>query len=261
MKRLLSSSFLTLVAVLFLTGSQLALGAARPPRVHKAPALTKTHAYSGILKPGTTKPPKPGKGGTVTGSIVQTDQIWECKGPVNLDSVTITMTPAIIGNRRDEDAVHLKPGCTGRIGQINVTQWAGDAIKVAEGVHDLTIGGGSIQCLGKAPGLHQDGVQVMGGARVTFSNLTINCGRANDNLINSNLFIKRAGQSIQPPTDIVCDHCTFGGYTAHTVTVGASVRSGITNSTLCVGKFPKLTLSIGSDAVSPLNSGNTISNC
>ena len=229
--------------------------------------MKKIHAYHAVPKPVKTKPGKPPVVPPVVtppaaaGNVVQTDQLWECKGPVNLDSVTVTMTPAVIGARRDEDAIHLKPGCTGRIGQIFVTQWAGDAIKVAEGVHDLTIGGGSIQCLGKAPGMHQDGVQVMGGERITFSNLTINCGRANDSLINSNLFIKRAGQSVQPPTDIVCDHCTFGGYTAHTVTVGASLRSGITNSTLCIGKFPKLTLSIGADAISPLNSGNTISSC
>jgi hypothetical protein len=210
--------------------------------------------------PGT--PGKPGKSGEqTTGSIVQTDQMWVCNGPVNLDSVTVTMTPASIGSRRDEDAIHLQPGCTGRIGRIDVTQYAADGLKSTEGVHDLTIGGGTIRCLGKAPNLHQDGAQIMGGDRITLENLTIDCGRANDTLINSNLFIKQAGKSADPPTDVVCDHCDLGGFTAHTVNIQASIRSGVTNSTLCSGKYPRLTLTIGSDAQSPVNAGNSVGSC
>ena len=40
-------------------------------------------------------------------------------------------------------------------------------------MHDLTVGGGSIRCLAKAPRFHQDGIQVMGGARITFRDLKI----------------------------------------------------------------------------------------
>ncbi len=58
-----------------------------------------------------------------------------------------------------------------------------------------------------------------------------------------------------------CDHCTLGGWTAHTANVESSIRSGVTNSTLCVGRFPKLTFTIGADAVSPVNSGNTVTGC
>jgi hypothetical protein len=207
---------------------------------------------------GAHKPPGKGR---AKGSIVQTDKMWVCAGPVNLDSVTVTMTPAAIGARRDEDAIHLQPGCTGHIGQINVVQWAADGIKSAQGVHDLTIDSGSITCLGKAPNLHQDGVQVMGGSNIRFSNMTINCGRLNDRLIDSNFFVKRAGSSTTPPSDVTCDHCTFGGWTAHTVNVESSLRSGVTNSRLCVGRFPKLTFTIGADAVSPVDSGNTVTAC
>src|SRR3954447_4926650 len=259
MRRLLASSIL-LASLLCVGGSQVALAM---PLV-KHPSQPKTEKLPKAPKPVKNRPGKnrkPPKDTVLTGSIVQTDQLWVCRGPVDLDSVTITMTPASIGNRADEDAIHLAPGCTGRIGQINVTQWAGDAIKATEGVHDLAIGGGTIRCLGKAPNLHQDGVQVMGGSNITFSNVTIDCGRTNDNLINSNLFIKRAGRSAEPPTDVVCDHCTFGGGTAHTVNIESSIRSGVVNSTVCVGKFPRLTLTIGSDAIAPLNAGNTIANC
>ena len=35
----------------------------------------------------------------LTGSIAQTDQTWSCRGPVDLDSVTVTMTTAISSRR------------------------------------------------------------------------------------------------------------------------------------------------------------------
>jgi hypothetical protein len=256
MRRLLPSTIVLAAALFLVTGSQLA--SAMP--LVKHPSQPKVHRQPRPPKPAKSKPVRP-KDKLLTGSIVQTDQMWVCKGPVDLDSVTVTMTPSIVGNRRDEDAIHLEPGCTGTIRQLNVVQWAGDAVKATEGVHDLTIGGGSIHCYGKAPNMHQDGIQVMGGTNIALDNLTIDCGRSTDRLINSNLFIQRAGRSLDPPTDVVCDHCTFGGGTAHTVNIENSIRSGITNSTICVGKYPRLTLTIGADAISPLNAGNTIANC
>ena len=82
-----------------------------------------------------------------------------------------------------------------------VVQRSGDGVKVAEGVHDLTVGGGSIRCLAKAPRFHQDGIQVLGGARITFRELKISCGRRDARLINSNLFIKQGRQvASYPPT-------------------------------------------------------------
>jgi hypothetical protein len=194
-------------------------------------------------------------------SVTRVDKTWVCNGPVDLDTVTVTMTPASVGARSNEDAVHLQSGCTGRIGRIAVTQSAGDGIKVAEGVHDLTIAGGFVRCLAKAPVLHQDGIQVMGGTRITFQGLDIDCGRPGSRLINSNLFIKEAGKSTTPPTDVVCADCTFGGWAAHTVSVQSSVRSGVTGSSLCYARFPQLTLSIGPDAVDPVGGGNTLRQC
>jgi len=194
-------------------------------------------------------------------TIVQTDKTWVCTGPVDLDSVTVTMTPKAAGPRSGEDAIHLQPGCTGTIGKLTVTTSVADGVKVAAGVHDLLVEGGSIKCLAKVPVLHQDGIQVLGGDRVTFENMNVDCGRPNDTLINSNMFINMAGRSTTPPTDIVCDMCTFGGGAAHTVSVQNSIRSGVSNSTICQAKYPKLTLSIGSGAVDPVNVGNKIVNC
>ena len=194
-------------------------------------------------------------------TVKQVDRTWVCKGPVDLDSVTVTITKATYGDRKNEDAIHLQPGCTGRIGRIAVTQWAGDGVKVADGVHDLTIGGGFVHCLAKAPVLHQDGIQVLGGLRITFKGLNVDCGRSTSRLINSNMFIKMAGRAQTPPTDVVCDGCAFGGWAAHTVSVQTSIRSGVTNSSLCLARFPQLTLTVGADAVDPVGTGNTVRQC
>jgi hypothetical protein len=193
-------------------------------------------------------------------SLTLTDQMWVCNGPVDLDSVTVTMTPAY-PSRRDGDAVHLEAGCTGRIGSLNVTTSIADGVKVADGAHDLTIGGGSIRCLAKLPVVHQDGIQVMGGARITFERLRVDCGRADDTLIDSNLFIKQAGRSLTPPTDVVCVECYLGADAAHTVSIQQSIRSGVRSSTLCEAKYPKLTLDVGADAVAPVTSADSIGGC
>ena len=205
--------------------------------------------------------PVPGHGhGVLTGSIAQTDQTWVCRGPVDLDSVSVTMTSAI-SSRRGADAIHLEPGCTGRIRQLEVLTAAADAVKVAEGVHDLAVEGGSILCTGKLPTMHQDGVQVMGGDRITLRGLSINCGRTGEKLVNSNLFINQAGRSTHPPTDVVCVDCFLGGAAAHTANIQNSVRSGVVSSTLCTAKYPKLTLTVGPLAVDPVDSGNTLGTC
>ena len=196
----------------------------------------------------------------LTGSIVQTNQTWVCRGPVNLDSVSVTMTPAF-ASRRGGDAVHLEPGCTGVIRRIEVVTSVADAVKVTEGVHDLTVGSGSIRCAAKVANVHQDGVQVMGGTRITFRGLRIDCGRVTEGLINSNLFIKRSGRSVAPPTDVVCVNCFLGGSAAHTASIQESVRSGLVSSTLCKARYSSLTLAIGANAVDPVDVRNTIGPC
>jgi hypothetical protein len=206
-----------------------------------------------------TAPSPPVSGGPK--AIVQTDHTWVCSSAVDLTSVTVTMTPSASGSGDARDAVHLQPGCTGTIGRIDVTTSVADGIKVAAGVHDLVVGGGKIRCLAKAPVLHQDGIQVLGGERITFKNMNVDCGRPDASLVNSNLFINMAGRATTPPTDVVCDSCTFGGDAAHTVLVQTSVRSGVLDSTLCRAKYPRLTLTIGSAAVDPVNTGNTLVDC
>ena len=136
-----------------------------------------------------------------------------------------------------------------------------DGVKMTEGVHDLAVDAGSVRCLGKVADVHQDGMQIMGGARITLRHLRIDCGRQEDRLINSNLFIKRSGRSVDPPTDVVCVDCSLGGSAAHTASIQESVRSGLVDSRLCSAKYSKLTLSIGPNAVDPVDVGNAIDAC
>lgn len=182
---------------------------------------------------------------------------WTCNSDVNLDSVNIVIDE----NTTRLDAVKLASGCTGHIGSLNITTSSSDAVKGAEGAHDLTIDGGTITCLDKLPTLHQDAIQIMGGSHLTFYGMILNCGRANDTLIDSNFFVNLSGTSTVAPDHVVCDTCWLGPQTAHTVNLQASSDSGVRNSTICDGKFPRLSFTKGADAVNIVDENNTIQAC
>jgi hypothetical protein len=182
----------------------------------------------------------------LTGSISLVDHSWFCRGPVNLSSVTVVIKTAQI------DAIHLASGCTGTIGKVTVVQYHGDGIIVGPGAHDIRIGGGSIRCYGHDPGKHQDGIQAMGGQRVTFTGLDDQCLSAN----NSAIFINEGGNARQLPSDIVCVSCYFAGG-GYPVRIAVSLRSGVRNAQICVGKFGSVRISPGV-AQSPINVGTAI---
>lgn len=190
-------------------------------------------------------------------SITQSDT-WTCSGPVALDLVKVT----IGAGQGNTLGIVIGKNCTGSIARIEVDTASADGLKVqnsAPVAHDLSIGGGYITCTAKAPTLHQDGVQVMGGTNILFHGLSIGCGRADDSLIDSDFFVNKAGSGATTPTDVVCDGCFFGpGPAAHEVNIGESVRSGVRNSTVCPDKTPNNgALDVGPDAVDPVRDGNT----
>jgi hypothetical protein len=164
---------------------------------------------------------------------------------VNLDLVKVTMQSA-------GDAVTLGAGCTGRIGRIEVETWREDGIKIQNNsqnaAHDLVIGGGYVKCHDIASGAHQDGVQAMGGARITFRNVSIDC------LGNSNFFVNRGGSGATTPTDIVCEGCFLGPRSSTTIRINDAIRSGARNTTYCPGR--NLTDFWGDP--SSINSNNTV---
>ena len=178
------------------------------------------------LLPETEPPPLPPPSGM---SVIQTDKSWTCTGPVDLDVVKITMTAASSG-----DAVYLRKDCSGLIRRIEIDTWVADGVKInapAPAAHDLLIGGGYIRCFDHVAGAHQDAVQALGGERITFRNVEINC----NSLPNSQFLI--GGSSAIQPTDVVCERCFLGAGAASTVGIGESVRSGVRNSLLCRGRF------------------------
>jgi hypothetical protein len=158
------------------------------------------------------------------------------------------------------DAVKLAPGCTGTIGRLDVMTLSGDAVKVADGAHDLLVGGGTILCRDKVddPSVHQDGIQAMGGRAITFLRMSVDCGREEASKINSNIFLNQAAASTAPPTDVVCEACWLGPGAAHTVTIGNSLRSGIVRTTVCPAKYRNLTLNVTAEAVKPVTRNDTL---
>lgn len=255
------------LALLLLCAACTAAAFAMPSAAAHTPPIT-SHRPSVVLAQleaahlGTKTAPRPKRSAPPRlPSVSLVDQEWVCDSPVDLASVTVRMTPAYAGGRHGGDAVHLESGCMGRIGKLTVTTSIADGVKIAEGAHDLTIGGGSIRCLAKLPRVHQDGVQAMGGTRITLRRLRIDCGRADTRLINSDLFIKRSGSSLQPPSHILCVGCFLGGGAAHTVDIQASVHSGVVGSTVCTAKYPRLSLTIGTAAVAPVAVRNRLRSC
>jgi len=198
---------------------------------------------------------------TFTGSISVTCSLgqcgnfygWTCDRPVALDSLTVNLDVPGGLKSKARDAVYLGPGCTGTIGTISVVTTGGDGIKVAEGAHDLTIGSGTVSCTSSFADVHQDGVQVMGGSHITFTNLVVACTSANSDQFR----VVMAGSSTVPPDSIVCEACEFhpGPTAYHDVTIGASTNSGVADSLVCPSVSPNLVFNAGG-ATSPVNRNN-----
>ena len=120
-----------------------------------SPATAVVGTTTTLPSPQPTPPPGDG------GSVVVVDRAFVCNGPVNLDLVRVTIRNVTA------DAISLGANCSGRIGRVEVETWSSDGIKVqnnsATPAHDLVIGGGYVRCHAIAPGVHQDGLQAMGG--------------------------------------------------------------------------------------------------
>lgn len=183
--------------------------------------------------------------------VVLEDESFVCTGPVDLDLVKVTMRTYRGGiGGPGVDAIVLDPGCTGRIGRIEVDTWLGDGVKVRVGpgaAHDLTIGSGYIRCHAIHGGIHQDGMQAGAGERITFRRLAIDC------LGNSNFFATGWGGGYAD--GVVCEGCALGPGSASTLfTSDRSQRSGARDSLVCEGRHPRLTFRLGS--ATSVNVGN-----
>jgi Ca2+-binding RTX toxin-like protein len=179
--------------------------------------------------------------------VFRKNRTFNCRGHVNKTLVKVKM------RRRVDDAIHLRPGCTGTIERIEVDTWTADGVKInaehAPAPHDIVIGGGYIRCHRRAGSTHQDGVQAMGGRRITFSNVDVRCRTAG----NAQFFVQAAVGGY--PRAVVCVSCFLGGGAATTLRVERSSRSGARESTICRGRY--FARVITRAAWSPVNTGNT----
>jgi hypothetical protein len=161
-------------------------------------------------------------------AVVLVDTPWACRERVDLDLVKVTLRTEV------DDAVSIDQNCSGRIGRIEVDTWTGDGIKVQNRgtvAHDLVIESGYVKCHAVYGDYHQDGIQVMGGTRLTFRNLAVDC------LGNANLFLSEGGGLSSTPTDVVCESCIFGPQSAQTLFYAGSIRSGARDTVICTGRF------------------------
>ncbi len=187
-----------------------------------------------------------------SGTIVLEDEPWVCRGPVDVDSVKVT----IHRSSSPIDAISLSQNCTGRIGRVEVDTWSGDGIKVQNAgavAHDLVVESGYVRCYDQTSGYHQDGIQVMGGRNIVFRNMDVFCGRPG---VNANLFIAQGGMAASLPTDIVFENGRLGPDAAHTILVADAVRSGARRTVICPGRW--FDLMTQSTAIATVDAGNVI---
>ena len=98
------------------------------------------------------------------------------------------------------------------------------------GTHDLVIEDGYSRATSRLRDVHQDGIQAMGGQRVTFSSFEVDCDG-----VNAAMFINMGGGDQERPTDVVCDGCVLKKAAPPTTACcgfSDSVRSGARNSTI-----------------------------
>ena len=198
--------------------------------------------------PPSPPPPSPPPSGK---QIIQTGQ-WTCNGPVDLDLVKITSTNG------SADALRLGAGCTGTIRRIELEGPMADGIKIQNGssnaAHDLVIGGGYVSCGPAAAGVHQDGMQGMGGRNVVFRNLVIDCLGGG----GGNFFPAKGGSGATTPTNIVCEHCALGPKHPNNVQIQESVNSGIRNSLICRPQSGRDAVQIGPNTPGAVNTNNLV---
>jgi len=199
-------------------------------------------------EPDPTPDPEPDPDPDPTsGTIILDDRSWTCRGAVDLDLVKVTIRTLV------DDAIHLREDCHGRIGRVEIDTWTADGIKVnapAPAAHDLVIGGGYVRCYQRYGSIHQDGIQVMGGTRLLFQGLEVNCTTAG----NAQFFVSAANGG--NPTDVVCENCMLGSGAATTLRIEESLRSGARNTLVCRGRYMYTAFEGG--AIDAVNVGNTL---
>jgi hypothetical protein len=202
--------------------------------------------------------PTGGKAAPLTGTVIQKDKTWKCRGAVDLDLVKVTITTAKPG-RTAKDAVLLRD-CSGRIGRLVINNAKCDGVKGH--AKDLVIESGSITLTRKTKlKCHLDAFQFMSdSSNVHVHNMIIRGSGHSGFFVNG-------GHTGDAPADITLEDSFVGTVPGKVpfdtdVTIGQSDASGVRNSILCPAKqravyVPRTPSTGGPPATSPINEGNT----
>lgn len=202
-------------------------------------------------------------------NLIVNNRRWTCRGLVNYDLVKVTIDDPSL-NRTD--AVLLASGCTGHIGRLEIDTNNADGMHVGAFAHDITIDSGYIHSHGVCSicgPVHVDGIQFLGGQRITMRNLDINYPTAT----NAAIYYNTGSGGQDRPTDNVCEGCTIrrGSDRNRVVRIYNSTRSGVRNSTIyyCGNRdqceaggrnAPAVDIATGTSphATDPVNENNTL---
>ena len=168
---------------------------------------------------------------------ITTHSFWDCTQPItSYGNHTLPLTVHVIVANTSTYGAALDTGCVGDGNPSTVDlildvkgNAAGigsndDALKV-RGASNLTVSG-HIDCGLRAPGAHQDGVQVQHGHNVLFEGLTTGnhaTGTPTCNGSGGAFFVSAVGGDAEV-TNVICDHCDMV-----TANQGLGINSGISS--------------------------------
>jgi hypothetical protein len=204
----------------------------------------------------------------IPGTTLRTDETWVCDRPLEeYGDLPIIVKSRIVDQPEPVEAVTLSgPDCTGDGnpetidlvleingdgGEIGPTA---DAVKVKLGAHDIEIEGYA-DCGEAPPGVHQNGIRVMLGYRITFVGFRIgdpDSGEWTCAGASGALTIEERSEGDPEPVDVVCDGCELASGTRG-LYIGNSLRSGSRNSVL----VSPSDIFVGPGAEDPVTTGNT----
>ena len=203
--------------------------------------------------------------------MITTNRPWSCTGALSSFGplpVKIVSTIANASANDNDNAINLR-GCYGdgdpaTIDLILDVRGNGadvgtsyDVVRIGQNARDLVVTGNA-ECGARSsnPSIHQDIVQALSGARITFVDFTSGdpfTGRWTCWGAGGGWYITWANAGI--PTDLICLRCILATYNQN-LRIGESIRSGARDSVF--GYSRSYGIFVESVAQSPVNENNRV---
>ena len=205
------------------------------------------------------------------GTVITTNRPWSCSGSLASFGplpIKVVSTIANASANDNDNAINLR-GCYGdgnpaTIDLILDVRGNGadvgtsyDVVRIGQNAHDLVVTGNA-ECGARSsnPSIHQDIVQALSGARITFVDFTSGdpfTGRWTCWGAGGGWYITWANAGI--PTDLICLRCILATYNQN-LRIGESVRSGARDSVF--GYSRSYGIFVETVAQSPVNENNRV---